>query len=285
MPPPTWFTELEQGCHGLTIREDRVLVDTHTSFQRLKIFENAALGRVMLLDDVVMLTERDEFAYHEMLVHPGLLAHPRPARVLIVGGGDGGTLREVVKHPEVERATLCEIDGEVIDYSREFLPFTATAFDNPVSRVVVGDGLEFMRAHESGFDVVIVDSTDPVGMAEGLFRSPFFRDVRRALRPGGIMVQQTESPFFEIEPWMDIFSQLTSVFSSVRCYGAAVPMYPSGYWTFAFAADSTTPWEHFDEERAARLPSLRYYEPDLQQAAFALPRFVREMVRKAGAHV
>ncbi|MBL6974305.1 MAG: polyamine aminopropyltransferase [Deltaproteobacteria bacterium] len=270
-----WYTELHGGPFGLTIRRDQVLIRERTPYQQLEIFENEALGRVLLLDDAVMLTERDEFIYHEMLVHPGMLAHPDPHQVLVVGGGDGGTLREVVKHQEVEQATLCEIDEAVINLSREFLPFTAAGLDHPKSTIHVGDGLEYIRSHREEFDVVIVDSTDPVGMAEGLFRSPFYRDVKASLKPGGLLVQQAESPFYGFETWPRTFSELASVFRNVHCYGAAIPMYPSGYWTFAFGSDDLTPKSWFDPLRADRLEGLRYYSSELQDAAFQLPRFAR----------
>jgi len=275
-----WFTELQDGSFGFTIRKDRVVVREKTPFQTLEIFENRTLGRVLVLDGAVMLTERDEFIYHEMLVHPGLLAHPAPRRVLVVGGGDGGTLREVVKHPEVEEAVLCEIDETVLVQSRKHLPGTAVGLDHPKSRVHVGDGLAFIRGNRGEFDVVIVDSTDPVGMAEGLFRASFYRDVDASLKPGGIMVQQAESPFFQFEPWKRIFAEIGTVFGQVHCYGAAVPMYPSGYWTFAFASDDLTPTTRFDPVRAYRLDGLRYYTADLQTAAFQLPHFARKALDK-----
>ena len=276
MDSQLWYTELQQGAFGLTIRRDRGLVREQTPFQLLEIFENDALGRVLLLDDAVMLTERDEYIYHEMLVHPGMLAHPNPRKVLVVGGGDGGTLREVVKHPEVEQATLCEIDEAVVSRSKEFLPFTAVGLDHPKSRIRVCDGLEYVRSHHRRFDVVIVDSTDPVGMAEGLFRSPFFRDVKASLKPGGLLVQQAESPFYEFKSWLRTFSELAAVFRHVHCYGAAIPMYPSGFWTFAFASDDLTPTSWFDPRRIDCLGPLRYYSPEHQSSAFLLPLFAQQ---------
>lgn len=278
MDDRTWFTELQDGSFGFTIRRDRVVVREQTPYQKLEIFENRTLGRVLVLDGAVMLTERDEYIYHEMLVHPGLLAHPAPSRVLVVGGGDGGTLREVVKHPEVEEAILCEIDEAVVDQSRRHLPATAVGLDHPKTRIHIGDGLAFIRDNRGEFDVVIVDSTDPVGMAEGLFRAPFYRDVKASLKPGGLLVQQAESPFFQFEPWKRIFSELDVVFRQVHCYGAAIPMYPSGYWTFAFASDDLTPTARFDPARAGRLDGLRYYSAGLQTAAFQLPQFAAEAV-------
>lgn len=268
-----WFKELQGGSYGSMIRIDEEILSVDTGLQKLTVFRNAELGRVLVLDDVVMLTEKDEFTYHEMIVHPALCAHPDPARVLVVGGGDGGSIREVVKHPEVRHATLCEIDPQVVEYSRRFLPFTACGLDSPKACVHVGDGMKYVRENPGAFDVIIVDSTDPVGIAEGLFRSPFYLDCRSALASGGIFVQQTESPFFDFDKWLDIFKGLKETYRNVFAYGAAVPMYLSGYWTFAFASDTRNPWSEFSAERASALPELRCYSPSLQHTVFRLPAF------------
>jgi spermidine synthase len=275
-----WFTELEGAGHGRTIRMDKVLVDVETPFQKLQIFENESVGRVMLLDGAVMLTQRDEYIYHEMLVHPALLAHPAPKDVLVIGGGDGGTLREVVKHPAVERAVQCEIDEEVMRYSREFMPFTACGLDHPKSEIVVGDAIEYVRQQQSSFDVIIVDSTDPVGFAEGLFRGPFYEDVKRALRPGGIMVQQTESPLFEPVWWDKIYGELRGSFTNVHCYWAVIPMYPGAFWTFGFASQDRDPWRDVEDERSRELSDVRYYSPEMQRAAFVLPLWASKQLSK-----
>ncbi|RJO71374.1 MAG: polyamine aminopropyltransferase [Myxococcales bacterium] len=271
MGEPRWYRELVRDAYGLTIRIDRMLVETQSPFQKIAVFENAVLGRVMTLDGAMMLTERDEPNYHEMLVHPAIFAHPQPRRVLVIGGGDGGALREIVKHPEVEEAVLCEIDPAVIEAARAHLPFTAEGFASPKARVHVGDGVEFIRAHKASFDVILVDSTDPKGFAEGLFRAPFYEDVKRALRTPGIFVQQTESPWYEDVDWPRAYAELGKIFAGVYPYGAAIPMYPTGYWTFAFASDQLDPWNQYDPGRAARLTGLKYYAPEHQRAAFALP--------------
>jgi spermidine synthase len=278
MGDPRFLTELEKGTHGLTMRMDRMLADEQTPYQHITIFENEALGRVMLLDGAIMLTQFHEFTYHEMLVHPALLAHPNPKRVLVVGGGDGGTLREVVKHPEVEEAVLCEIDQVVIDLSREHLPFVACGLDAPKATLFVGDGLEYIRDHEGEFDVVIVDSTDPKGFAEGLFRAPFYRDVLRAMKPGGLFVQQTESPFYTDCDWALPFNELRAVFKNVHPYAAFIPMYPSGLWTFSICSPTLDPWSQFSAERAAMLEGLRYYQPQMQTSAFVLPKFAQDIL-------
>ena len=280
MSEDRWFQEKNQNSYGVTIRIDRVLLDQQSKYQHIEIFENKALGRVMVLDGCIMLTERDEYAYHEMLVHPCLLAHPEPSRVLVIGGGDGGTLREILKHPEVEEAVLCEIDQEVIDVSRELLPFTAVGLDHPKATVHVGDGIQYLKANEESFDVIIVDSTDPVGFAEGLFKAEFYRDVKAALREGGFLVQQTESPFFDPMVFKNIFQELNRVFEKTRCYGAAIPMYPSGYWTFGIASNDSDPWENFDSDRLEELGELKYYTLNHQYSAFDLPGFAKSLIKK-----
>ena len=276
MAAEKWYRELQGGSYGPAIRIDDEIISVETGFQKLTIFKNSELGKVLLLDDVVMLTEKDEFTYHEMIVHPTLCAHPDPARVLVIGGGDGGTMREVVKHPEVRQAVLCEIDPQVIEYSRKYIPFTACGFDSPKAHVHVGDGLEYVRNNPAAFDVIIVDSTDPVGIAEGLFQIPFYKECIGALDTGGIFVQQTESPFFDFDRWLGIFTGLRGTFSKVFPYGAAVPMYLSGYWTFAFASNTRDPWSEFSAERANALPEIGYYSPKIQQSAFHLPAFAEK---------
>lgn len=281
MSEAKWFHELKEGGYGLTIRKDRVLLDKKSDYQHIEIFDNEGLGRVLILDGCVMLTERDEFTYHEMLVHPTLLAHPDPRRVLIIGGGDGGTLRETLKHPEVEEAILCEIDQEVIDAAREFLPFTAVGLDHPRATIHVGDGIRFIRDNADSFDVIIVDSTDPVGFAEGLFQTPFYRDAKRALREGGFFVQQTESPLCDPELYRDIYKELGRVFGKFWSYGASIPMYPSGYWTFGIASDEADPWLNYKQKRADDLKDLSYYTTQHQHSAFDLPRLAKALLQDA----
>ena len=279
MNDPKWFHELIDGDYGQAIRRDRILLDKETKYQHIEIFENKALGRVMILDGCMMLTERDEFTYHEMLVHPCLLAHPEPRRVLVIGGGDGGTLREILKHPEVDEAILCEIDQEVIDASRKYLPFTAVGLDHPKATLHVGDGIEYLKENRESFDIVIVDSTDPVGFAADLFKAEFYRDVKAALREGGYLVQQTESPFFDRDVFKNIFTELSHVFEKTWCYGAAIPMYPSGFWTFGIASDYNDPWMNFDSERMENLDDLQYYTKNHQYSAFDLPGFAQKLIK------
>jgi len=275
MSESRWYVEALDGECGLTIRIERMLYESQSPFQKIEIFENKTLGRVMALDGAIMLTERDEHCYHDMLVHPAMLASPHPKRVLVIGGGDGGTLREVLKHPEVEEAVLCEIDGEVIEASRQFLPTLAVNFDHPKAKLHVGDGVAYIRENQNAFDVILIDSGDPVGFAEGLFREPFYRDVKAALKKPGIIAQQTETPYLAMMNWGRTFGELRKVFSEVHVYAGNVPMYPGGYWTYAFASPDLDPWECFDPERVKKLGELKYYRAGLQQAAFVLPGILK----------
>ncbi len=275
-----WYSEQHRHTR-LSFKVRQTLYHAQTNYQTVDILETWDWGRVLLLDGLVMLTERDEFAYHEMIAHVPLMAHPRPQRVLIVGGGDGGTLREVVRHPGIEAAHLCEIDGEVVEACRRFFPSLRPGFDHPAARVFIEDGTSFVRETDSGsYDVVIVDSTDPVGAAEGLVEEGFYREVRRILGEGGIFVQQTESPWVEPDVVRRIYAALRGVFRKVACYLVSVPTYPSGTWSFAFASASADPIPPaFDPTRweALRAGGLRYYTPDIHRAAFALPPFAAEL--------
>ncbi|MGB4209199.1 MAG: polyamine aminopropyltransferase, partial [Thermovirgaceae bacterium] len=190
-----WFTEYQTRHLRLGLSITKVLANFQTPFQHLLVVETDQYGRLMALDGAIQVTEKDEFTYHEMLAHVVLTAHPSPRRVLIVGGGDGGSAREAVKHPTVEEVVLVDIDQEVINASKQFFPSLSAGLEDPKATVLTMDALEYVRGKKSEFDVVIVDSTDPVDFAEGLFREPFYRDVHRALNEEGLVAAQTESPF------------------------------------------------------------------------------------------
>lgn len=274
-----WYTEKHTDNCGLTLKVTRTLFSGRSDFQQLDILETEDFGRIMLLDGLVMVTERDEFIYHEMITHPALFTHPAPRRVLVIGGGDGGSIREIVKHPEVEQAVLCEIDGLVVDKAVELLPSMSAAIDgtHPRVSVEIADGLEYIRTHRNSFDVILVDSTDPVGPAVGLFEEDFYRLVDTALKDDGIMVAQSESPFYHAEIQRSMFKNLRSVFPIAEMYQAFIPTYPSGYWSFAFAGKTCHPVRDFKRERAAaRHFQTRYYNENLHLGAFMLPTFARD---------
>lgn len=276
-----WYTEKHSENVGISIKTSKTLYSGRSEFQQLDIVETLDYGRMMLLDGLVMVTERDEFVYHDMIVHPALFTHPAPKRVLVIGGGDGGSIREIVKHPKVEQAVLCEIDGLVIDKSIELLPSMASEIDgsNPRVKLHVDDGLAYIRDHRDTFDVILVDSTDPIGPAVGLFEEDFYRLVDGALKDDGIMVAQSESPFYHADIQKSMYRNLRNVFPIVEMYQAFIPTYPSGLWSFAFASKRYHPLRDFNRDRAAaRGFKTRYYNEDLHTGAFMLPTFARENI-------
>lgn len=276
----TWFTEYHSPQAGITFEVGRTLFDAKSDFQRVTIIETADYGRMLILDGAIQTTERDEFVYHEMLVHVPLCTHPQPRRVLIVGGGDGGCLREALRHPSVEEAVLCEIDGMVVEACRKHIPsIPGGALDDPRATVLIEDGVKYVKKNKRAFDVILVDSTDPVNMASPLTRESFFRAAREALRPGGIYAAQSQGPIFEGKGMRRISRTIRKVFPKVDYYLAGVPTYPGGVWAFALAAkDGTAP----AKRKFRALPKsleMRYYSADVHRAAFALPPFVQEILR------
>jgi len=277
-----WFRDspdLGRGC-ALGIRIRDVLCHYHSRFQEIAVFETDQMGRMLVLDDVTMLTESDEFAYHEMIAHVPMMTHPNPSRVLVIGGGDGGTIREVLKHPGVSEVHLCEIDEEVVAVSRKFLPSLASGFDDPRVRCFYEDGALFVKKHPESYDVIIVDSTDPVGPGQVLFQPPFYRDMKRALTREGVAVTQCESIYFHPEIIGKVAAFAREIYPHVGYYHTLVPTYPSGIIGFMSCSLRHDPAAAEGmEERAAGLKDLRYYTPAIQRAAFTLPRFCEAIFR------
>jgi spermidine synthase len=280
--PSFWFTEydLDEDV-GFSLRVKSHVFCKQTPYQRIDILDTYAHGRVMTLDGLVMVTERDEFVYHEMMAHVPLFSHPDPRRVLIIGGGDGGTLREVVKHPGIEECIMVEIDPEVVEAARRFLPSMACALDHPKAELRFEDGIAFVReADEESFDVILIDCTDPVGPAEDLFKEPFYRDCLRILGKDGILCQQTESPLYMPHLIQDVHPRLRQAgFFITRSNQAHCVSYPSGWWTFTLGSKRIDPVTGFRREDAARRTfGTRYYNEELHQGCFMLPTCVRELV-------
>ena len=251
-----------------------------TEFQQVDVFESAEFGMTLALGGVVNVTERDEMGYHEMLAHVPLMAHPSPKRVLIIGGGDGGTLREVVRHEAVERVVMVEIDEVVVNVCKEYLPGCASAFGHERSELIIGDGLQYVKdAADGSFDVILVDSTDPVDAAVELFTEDFYRECHRVLAPGGVLVPQSDSIFYYGDRVKKISASLREIYDSVDFYLTYVTTYPGTVWSFAFASKGTHPFGELHEERyAAMADELRYYSPELHRAAFVLPKTYRAIV-------
>ncbi|MFN8614400.1 MAG: polyamine aminopropyltransferase [Vampirovibrionales bacterium] len=252
--------------------------DAQSDFQHVQIVPTQALGHMLLLDGCMMTTERDEFIYHEMITHVPLLAHPHPQSVLIIGGGDGGAVREVLKHPSVTDVVLCEIDGMVIDACRQYLPTIAGPWlDDPKVTLHVADGIAYVRDCSRQFDVVLVDSTDPTGPGEVLFSAEFYQNVARLLTPNGIMVNQTESPIAMPVAYHRVQERLSGIFSVVAPYTATIPTYPGALWSWTFCSNSVQPLGTVRDEAAQAIEkTTRYYNRALHTAAFALPNFMQQ---------
>ena len=282
--PTTWFYERlhRHVRQGLAIR--RTIVGQDTMFQQMQIVETAAYGRALVLDGVVQTTEGDEFIYHEMMTHVPIMAHPNPRRVLIIGGGDGGIAREVLRHPTVEHVTMVEIDPAVIAVCRRYLPsICGRAFDDQRLELIVDDGAKFVRTTRDRFDVAIIDSTDPIGPATVLFATEFYRNVARVLRRPGILVRQTGSTFLQPRELPEAYRRLRRVFPVVRPYVAAIPTYIGGFFGFLFASNQplrVPPAQLAARYRRARL-TCRYYTPMIHQACFALPANVKALIAAA----
>jgi len=271
-----WFSELQTADMKITCRVREVLHHERSQYQEITVLDTLQFGRMLTLDDIIQTTEKDEFVYHEMLVHPPLLTHSAPHRVLVIGGGDGGSIREVLKHPGVEEVVLAEIDERVVEVARCHLPTISCALHDPRVRLEIGDGIRHVQQHPETYDVILVDSTDPVGPAVGLFCADFYRDVRRALRPGGVFAAQTESPFFNGELIKRVVGDVRDIFADAGLYLATIPTYPGGLWSFTMGVRDGRV-EQWDRRRAAAL-ATRYYSPALHEKAFVLPRFVAELI-------
>ncbi|QYM93933.1 polyamine aminopropyltransferase [Dickeya zeae] len=273
-----WYETLHANF-GQYFSIDQVLYHEKTDHQDLIIFENAALGRVMALDGVVQTTERDEFIYHEMMTHVPLLAHGDAKRVLIIGGGDGGMLREVCRHRNIEQITMVEIDAGVVSFCRQYLPnHSAGAYDDPRFRLVIDDGVNFVKACQEKFDIIISDCTDPIGPGESLFTSDFYQGCARCLNDGGIFVAQNGVCFLQQDEAVNSHQKLSHYFSDVSFYQTAIPTYYGGIMTFAWASnnpalraiDQQSLQQRFD---AAEIV-CRYYNPAIHIGSFALPQYL-----------
>ena len=279
-----WVEETLHRGFRVRLKADTVLFDSQTEHQRLIIFENADFGRVMMLDNIVQLTTKDEFVYHEMMSHVPLFAHGKAKKVLIIGGGDGGVLREVLKHPEVKAATLCEIDRGVIDLCRLHFPdISAGAYDDPRTNIVIADGTKFVAETDQRFDVIMVDSTDPVGPGAVLFTKEFYAGCRRCLAPGGLLVTQNGLPFLQASELQQSVGYFRELFGDASCYLATTPSYFGGPMSYGWATDNPKLKARKRRkierryEKAGSFPT-RYWRPDVHVAAFALPNYVSELI-------
>jgi len=275
-----WFTEKQTENVGLSLRIRESLLVEQTPFQRLAVLDTYLYGRMLVLDGAIQTTEEDEFVYHEMITHVPLVTHPHPREVLVIGGGDGGTVREIVKHSNVARVRLVEIDDRVVAAARRFLPSVSHALDDPRAEVIIADGVGYVQAMRGACDVIIVDSTDPVGPAVKLFEADFYRAVNDALTPEGLFVAQSKSPYLDRDLIREILTIVRSLFPIALIYTAAIPTYPSGFWSFVLGSKRHHPLT-IDEGRAEKLET-RYYSPEIHRAAFTLPRGIRGDLSQGG---
>ncbi len=278
------YNETLYDAWGQSFAMDEILFEAHTEHQHLVIFKNAMWGRVMALDGIIQTTEGDEFIYHESLTHVPLFAHGNARKVLIIGGGDGGMLREVCKHQYVEDVVMVEIDEAVVEMSKTHLPnHNAGAFDDPRFRLEINDGAKFVQQTQETFDVIISDSTDPIGPGEVLFTQDFYGACKKALNPGGVLVTQNGVPFVQPEELTNTYQRQKAYFADHTFYNAAVPTYVGGVMAFAWACDDPalrqTDLDTLKQRFNASGITTRYYTPEVHQGAFALPGFMAALLK------
>ncbi|MGA8941957.1 MAG: polyamine aminopropyltransferase [Thermoactinomyces sp.] len=271
-----WYTEKQTKNHGITTKIRKTLYHDKTDFQSLDVIETVEFGKMLVLDGMVMTTDRDEFVYHEMITHVAMNTHPDPKEVLVVGGGDGGVVREVLRHSSVTRVVLAEIDGKVIEASKKYFPQIAGRLDDERVDIQVTDGIRHIQQNPGKYDVIIVDSTEPVGPAEGLFQKPFYEGIYEALKEDGIMVAQTESPWFNRDLIRQVFRDISAIFPIARLYTASIPTYPSGLWSFTIGSKKHDPLNV--EQSSCKPLNTRYYRPEMHRSLFDLPQFVLDLL-------
>uniref|UniRef100_A0A914YRR9 Spermidine synthase n=1 Tax=Panagrolaimus superbus TaxID=310955 RepID=A0A914YRR9_9BILA len=267
---------------AFSLQIEEVLFHEKSKYQDVLVFKSKTYGNVLILDGIIQCTERDEFAYQEMLAHLPLFAHPNPKKVLIIGGGDGGILREVLKHASVESVTMCEIDEMVIDVSKKYLPGMAEQFGNPKFNLFIGDGFEFLKNHKNEFDVVITDSSDPVGPAESLFGQSYYQLLSESMKNGGILSSQAESVWLHLELISHMIEFTKKIFPTVQYASSIMSTYPSGTMGYLIASkdnrDVTKPARTLTSEEIKSM-NLKFYNSELHSAAFILPTFVNQALQ------
>ncbi len=277
-----WFTEKHRPGAGLTLRIKKTLYSKKSRFQQIDVLETEEFGRMLLLDGLVMTTEGDEFIYHEMLVHPPMHIHGNAQNILIIGGGDGGAVRETLKYPFVSQVTLCEIDKDVVEVSKEFFPGISCRIEDPRVKIVYEDGSKILEGLEKQIDLILVDSTDPIGAAKALFTRQFYQACLRALKPDGILCAQSESPIYHLEIIREMKADLIEAgFKGVKFYTAPIPTYPGGYWSWVIAAkeEEKLHVSHSPLLTNDQYNSMHYFNLEILKATFCLPNFLQNALR------
>ena len=276
-----WFTENHSEFARMSIKVSEHIYGGQSEFQRIDVFESPEFGRFLTLDGLMMMTEKDEFAYHEMMVHVPMAINPAISKVLIVGAGDGGVVREAAKYRGITKMDMVEIDEQVVDVCRKYLPQTAASLDDPRLDIYFQDGLRFIRKAKDEYDLIIVDSTDAEGPGEGLFTREFYGNCYNALRENGILVNQLGSPYYAADAaaMLRAYGKLQHVFGIHAAYQAHIPTYPSGQWLFGYGAKNLQPLDVSESWDKLGIET-RYYNTQLHRGAFALPTYVRDMLSK-----
>lgn len=279
-----WFTENHSPNVLFSIKVIEHLYTGKSEFQKIDVLQTAEFGRILTLDGLVMVTEKDEFIYHDMITHVPMATNPGIKKVLVIGAGDGGTVRELTKYESIEHIDMVEIDEMVVDVCKEFIPQTASKLDDPRVHLHFEDGLKFVRSREDEYDLIIVDSTDPFGPGEGLFTREFYGNCYKALKEDGILVNQHESPFYEEDAlgMQRAHKRITGFFPVCEVYQVHIPTYPSGHWLFGFASKKFDPIKDLNADAWNDLGlQTKYYNTDIHVGSFALPNYVKEQLKDA----
>jgi spermidine synthase len=266
--------EYHSRSNGIFFQIEKTLFKKRSRYQEIEVIENPYFGHMLFLDGLVQTTEKDEFFYHEMLIHPALIAHPDPRQILIIGGGDGGALRQILLHP-VERVRMVEIDPDVIAVAKKYFPWLLPSLDDERASIVTADGRKFLGDSQEKYDVVFIDSSEPIGPSVTLHERSFYELIKDRLAPDGIACAQMGAPFFQVESLKRAKDDLQCVFGIVRFYIAPVPTYPGGNWCYVYLSDQVDPFV-FKREPP---PDLQYYNHEIHRAAFALPNYLQKILK------
>ena len=278
---PFWLDEEFENICRFGLRVKQTLFSMQSDYQKVEVIETEGFGRALVIDGLFMMSERDEHLYHEMLVHPVLTTAPSIENVMVIGGGDGGTIREVLSYPQVRKVTMVEIDSVVVEASKRYLEKIGAPWGDPRLELIIADGLDYVKSGEPGtMDVILMDHSDPVGPAEGLFDAAFYRDCRRLLRPGGAFCLQSESPLLQRDLFLEIYRELKKLYSGVYPYFGAVPLYGTGSWSWTAASDAINPSCPIEARAALQEDRCRYYNRDIHRGAFALPNDLKLLIKR-----
>ena len=274
-----WYSEKYTKDVKFSMRINEHLYTCQSDYQRIDVMESYEFGKVLILDGVIMLTERDEFIYHEMITHVPMAVNPNIKKVLVIGAGDGGTVHQLVRYPTIEHIDVVEIDEKVVEVCRQYFNQIASSFADPRVHLYFKDGLKFVRKMEDEYDLIIVDSTDPFGPGEGLFTKEFYGNCYKALKKDGILVNQHESPYYkeDAKAMIKAHQRVQSVFEISKVYQVHIPTYPSGHWLFGFASKTLDPIQDVSKWNDLNIETL-YYNTNLHNGCFALPTYVEKML-------